>query len=312
MTLINGLSGKGKTTLIDYLFSPQYEGVREVTLSDESYELVYGNPALKTISSGENKKIFIFDEDINLSDRKLSAVFNHVTDCYFVMITRDTIKTLSYSIEDVYIFMADGKRHWLERYLDRHVCEDLVESVSVFVTEDSGYGYDWFCRFLNDTTIAVKSAGGKGNVHKMCSNLIEKNKNITCYLAVDWCAYGCHINSLIELSNGRLVINRSYKSFEYMLLNTSILEKKADLDQIPDNVLEERYYEELIFHLTENTIYEVRHKRNKLSRCFLDDCCPFHPGQVESKGGCDIRCRGTKFEMLLRGTIFESLLDYRR
>ncbi len=314
MTLINGLSGKGKTTLVDYLFSPQYEGVREVILSDASYDIVYGNPALKTISSQESKKIFIFDEDINLNDRRLSVIFHNVTDCYFVMITRDPIKTLSYSIEDIYTFMADGKRHWLEKYVDKHVSKWAPgkKGVSVFVIEDSGYGYDWFCRFLNDTAIAVKSAGGKGNVHKLCSNLLERKQDIICFLAIDWCAYGWHINSLIELSDDRLVLNRSYKSFEYMLLNTTLLKGLTDLKEIPDNVLEERYYEELIFRITENTIYEVRHKRNKLSRCFLDDCCPFHPRQVESKGGCDISCRGDKFEMLLKDTAFESLLNYRR
>ena len=118
ITVIQGDSATGKTTLIEYLslyaMRGEKSGVR--VESDVRCVVFNGNSDLwKVILDGINNSIVFIDENYDFVFTKQFAEYIKNTDNYYVFITRRPLYNLPYSINEIYGIRTSGKYHFPEK-----------------------------------------------------------------------------------------------------------------------------------------------------------------------------------------------------
>ena len=115
ITIIQGDSATGKTTLIDLLRDHARRGDSGgVRIQSDVRCVVYsGDPSQWTVllSAVQNSIVF-FDEDSEFINTEEFASFIQATDNYYVFITRRNLWTLPYSIHEIYGIRTSGKYHF--------------------------------------------------------------------------------------------------------------------------------------------------------------------------------------------------------
>lgn len=110
ITLIQGDSATGKTTLINML--RQAENLGESSgvdvVSDVPCRILEGN-SWKLILENSKGNIFFIDEENTFICTEEFAALVRESDNYFVLITRENLYNLPYSVEEIYGLHASGK-----------------------------------------------------------------------------------------------------------------------------------------------------------------------------------------------------------
>lgn len=89
------------------------------------------------------------------------------TDNYYVLVTREGLSTLPYSVEEIYGIRSSGKYGGLKPLYHEmyQLHADKVDTSELrpkkVVTEDSNAGYQFFASVCNETGIECVSAAGK-------------------------------------------------------------------------------------------------------------------------------------------------------
>lgn len=240
-TIIRGLSGTGKTVLLDLIAAANrsvYQYERNITI-DSDFRFVavpveYAvyprdvnewkrllNTTFESFSQGydidKTRVVFYSDEEnVALEDENFQSAIIELSYNY-LFVTRNPLENLLYGLEDVYeiVHVNEYENHAVCKYLPKGFNEQF--SYTKLMTEDSGSGYDFFRTYLN----SVKSCYGKGNVCKF----IADSKNVL--FIVDSLGFGSEIYRCAEEcrhhpSNGLWLI----KSFEYLLLSSSLFKDR--------------------------------------------------------------------------------------
>lgn len=118
ITLIQGNTATGKTTLIDLIQEFARNGFQGPVRiqSDVSCSVFYGTETDwgPFISNKKNNIIFI-DEGFTFIRTKAFAESIKGTDNYYVLITREALPCLPYSINEIYGIRTSGKYHFPEK-----------------------------------------------------------------------------------------------------------------------------------------------------------------------------------------------------
>lgn len=261
--------------------------------------------------------IFTDDEDF-VSSLEFTAFFDADKYNYYVIINRTHLATIGYSVDSVYDLVADGSNHYLRpRYTLEQ--DSSPSTFDFIVTEGVGSDYIffkelWGDKVINPTYANKLSSGGRSNVVKM----LELNKDIfkgkKLFLFIDYVAFGSNFESLNSFCNSNNIdfsIISTYKSFEYLLLKSNLI-NDLDLDTFTEcnrlkfNSLETLYTFRLE-QLTRDSLLSYSKKSDSFSVCYYKDCCE---NSKYRDNLCDLRLRFSrnKLSKMLSGTVFDSLL----
>lgn len=150
ITIIQGNSATGKTTLINML--RQAENMGESSgidvISSVPCRVLEGNN-WKLILENSSGNIFFIDEENKFINTEDFASVVRGSDNYFVLITRENLYNLPYSVEEIYGLHCSGKyldtkKVYQQMYRIYSKEESIPVKPDVIVVEDSNSGYEFF------------------------------------------------------------------------------------------------------------------------------------------------------------------------
>ena len=190
--------------------------------------VVEGNGWEKQLSDVKQSIVFV-DEGNRFVSSVEFARFIQGTDNYYVLVTREGLSMLPYSVEEIYGIRSSGKYgglkplyHEMYRMYANKVDTSELRPKKV-ITEDSNAGYQFFASVCNETGIKCVSAVGKSNV---CSELL-KCKDEDVVVIADSAAFGSEIEKALKvIGQSKHVVLYLPESFEWLILVSDVLNDK--------------------------------------------------------------------------------------
>lgn len=178
ITIIRGDSATGKTTLINLL-------EQAVSLGESSGVEVLCERPCRTLGGNDwnivlpniHEHIIFLDEEKKFVKSQEFAAAVKDSDNYFVIITREDLPNLPYSVEEIYGIHISGKYHDLKRTYNElyHIysTEEMTgkQEPKTVVVEDSNSGFEFFYGICSEKGIDCISAGGKSNLKNVMNRL---------------------------------------------------------------------------------------------------------------------------------------------
>ena len=232
ITVIQGDSATGKTTLIDMIREFLLNGSDTgISLScDCPCRVVEGNTWQEQLASIKGSIVFIDEGNRFVSSTDFAGMIRE-SDNYYVLVTREALDNLPYSVTEIYGIRSSGKfgvmepvyHHMYRIYSD--TIETLRSETGLVIVEDSNSGYDFFSKIADEAGINCVSSDGSGGIFNTIVN--GKNKNGECIVVADGAAFGAQMGRVYKLAemlgNIRLYLP---ESFEWIILSSNILEDK--------------------------------------------------------------------------------------
>lgn len=229
ITIIQGNSATGKTTLINML--RQAENLGESSgidvISNVPCRVLEGSN-WKLILENSQNNIFFIDEENKFINTEEFASAVRGSNNYFVLITRENLYNLPYSVEEIYGLHSSGKysdtrKVYQQMYHIYSKEENLPITPGAVIVEDSNAGYEFFKNICDERGKICVSAGGKSNLLNETKKL--ENKEI-CIIA-DGAAIGPEMNRLHEytMKNNNIHLYLP-ESFEWIILNSGLVSGK--------------------------------------------------------------------------------------
>ena len=281
ITIIQGDSATGKTTLINMLRQAENLGASSgiEVICDVSCRVLEG-ANWKLILDNSARTIFFTDEDNSFiyTEEFAAAVKN--SDNYYVLITRENLYRLPYSVEEIYGIHSSGKYHDTKRiYNQMYQIYSGYQKIPVvpekIITEDSNSGYAFFKAVGKERQIPCESAGGKSNIFHL---LKRTGKEHVCVVA-DGAAIGSEMGRLYKYAIQRENIHLYFpESFEWLILRSGLIQGRyiqTVLDH-PEDYIDgkeyfswERFFTSLLITSTKDSY--LRYSKAKLNESYLHE-----------------------------------------
>lgn len=281
LTIIRGDSATGKTTLVDMIRTHMNDGESgPVTLNcDKSCYVVEGNLWKGQLDNIQDSIVFI-DEGNEVVKTKDFARAIQQTDNYYVIVTREGLPALPYSVEEVYGIRTSGKYGTLKRSYHsfyRIYPDSTTEKIKPekILTEDSNSGYQFFDAVCTEHQMQCDTANGKSNVF----SYLKVHKDEKILVIADGAAFGPEMDRVLQLVQTRENLALYLpESFEWLVLSSGIL-KDAEITQIlqiPADYIDskeyfswERYFTKLLTEKTAGTY--LNYTKKTLNEGYLND-----------------------------------------
>ncbi|MCD8327207.1 MAG: translation initiation factor 2 [Lachnospiraceae bacterium] len=281
ITVLCGDSATGKTTLIDMIREYFENGEKSAVdlLCDKQCAVLEGRTWIGQLSEIQDSIVFI-DEGNDFVVSEDFALAVQKSDNYYVIVTREGISTLPYSVEEIYGIRNSGKYGSIKRTYNEfyHLYSIPVPNGKVkpdrIITEDSNSGFQFFEEICRDNNrISCISANGKSNVFKAAA----KQAGNRLLVIADGAAFGPEMDKLMALmrNNPNLVLYLP-ESFEWLLLKSGLLEMK-EIEEVlehPEDQIEsseffswERYFTAYLVRATRETY--LQYNKRQLNPAYL-------------------------------------------
>lgn len=279
ITIIQGNSATGKTTLINML--RQAENLGESSgvdvLSNVPCRILEG-VSWKLILQNTAGTIFFIDEENAFINTEEFASEVRGSDNYFVLITRENLYNLPYSVEEIYGLYASGryqntKKIYQQMYRIYSDIQEFPIKPELFIVEDSNSGYEFFKAISDEKNLECESAGGKSNIFSKIKNV--KNREV-CVIA-DGAAIGPEMNGLYEISHKKKNIHLYLpESFEWIVLKSGLIDDREirKILETPELFIDskkyfswERFFTNLLIEKTKNSYLQYR--KSAINKTYL-------------------------------------------
>ena len=285
ITIIRGDSATGKTTLFsmieEYGNLGKDSGVQ--IQCDKACVALSGKYWQETLENIHDSIVFV-DEDSRFLKTKDFAKRIRDSNNYYVLITRENLPALPYSVEEIYGIHCSGKymdtrqvyNLFYKIYSETNPGKILIKSL---ITEDSQAGFTFFSQVSKTRGICCESAGGKSNILGILQEkLLDKELKETLVIA-DGAAFGPEMAHISQLLRGNVNIKLYLpESFEWLLLYADIFNKpfiRKKLEEA-ENYIEsekyfswERYFTDLLMEETKDSPYP--YDKSNLKDFYLQD-----------------------------------------
>ena len=167
ITIIKGDSATGKTTLINMVrqFADLGNSSGIDIVCDAPCRVLEGSMWQILLQNMVGNIIFIDEENHFIRTKEFAEAVKE-SDNYFVIITRENLYNLPYSVEEIYGIHSSGKyqntqRVYQEIYKIYPASNTFVDKPEKIIVEDTNSGYEFFKSVANEHGITCESAGGK-------------------------------------------------------------------------------------------------------------------------------------------------------
>ena len=283
ITVIRGDSATGKTTLVDIIREYYENGTASaVELNcDKECTVLEGRTWIGQLSLMKDCIVFIDEgNDFVMSNEFAAAIQN--TDNYYVIVTREGIPSLPYSVDEIYGIRNSGKYGILKRTYNEfyHLYQEndyhQTFKPEQMITEDSNSGYQFFqavCEKENE--IQCVSAQGKSNIF----TTVLKNSDKKVLVIADGAAFGSEMEKIMKLikhhPNMALYLP---ESFEWLILKSGLIEDESIVTILehPEEYVEskeyfswERYFTSLLIQKTQDSY--LKYSKSNLNPVYLQN-----------------------------------------
>lgn len=286
ITVIRGDSATGKTTLINLLSEYENFGKQSgVTLVCDKRCRVLTEADWEIRLQNMKDSIIFIDEGNRFIKSTDFARRVRESDNYYVIITRESLYNLPYSVEEIYEMrkirhnMTLGKVYNGIRkfYSDIPVENNRITDTETIITEDSNSGHEFFLHVADQNGIHCISAHGKSNIFHTVQGL--KGKQKICIIA-DGAAFGAEMDRLYKLQAvqpGRITMYLP-ESFEWLILKSDMIHDQAvrEILSSPEEHIDsavyfswEQYFTQLLTERTTDTY--MRYTKEQLNRFYLQN-----------------------------------------
>lgn len=275
ITILRGDSATGKTTLVDMIREYYQNGTASgVDLQcEKECTVLEGRTWSGQLSMMQDSIVFIDEgNDFIMSDAFASAI--QKTDDYYVIVTREGIPSLPYSVDEVYGIRNSGKYGILKKTYNEfyHIYQQMDYTKPIrpktIITEDSNSGFQFFKQACErGKTTSCISAQGKSNIFAV---LIKHIREEVLVIA-DGAAFGSEMEKLVQLikehPNIKLYLP---ESFEWLILCSGLIEGHNVSGQLkhPEEYIEskiyfswERYFTAQLVELTQESFLKYAKKQ---------------------------------------------------
>ena len=233
LTIIRGDSATGKTTLVDmiqeYVNNPSGSSV--TVQCDKACYVIAGATWQGQLSVIRDGIIFVDEGNDFVHSTEFSSAIQQ-TDNYYVIVTREALANLPYSVEEVYGIRSSGRfgtlrqtYHEFYRIYSRETLDEVVHPGMV-LTEDSMAGFQFFQSVSEARNIACQSAGGKSGIFMLASRYDGRTGVLL--IIADGAAFGPEMDRMSKLMASRDdVILYLPESFEWLILSAGVLKNNA-------------------------------------------------------------------------------------
>lgn len=267
ITILQGNSATGKTELIRLIQEHETNGTSSgITLiSDVKCTVLTAVDWELRLSSMSGQIVFIDETAAFLRSQRFAELVKG-SDNYFVIVSRDALSQLPYSVDEIYGLrnVSDTQKYKIykricnEMYKLYHLVPQGAKEPDTVITEDSNSGFEYFNTLYGSRCV---SAHGKSNVY----DSIRSAQDRTVLAIVDGAAFGSEIGKVLrylETSNVNCTLYAP-ESFEYLILSAGLMD-------VPKGILQEtylyadskafmsweEYYSSYLADITRNTVYQ--------------------------------------------------------
>lgn len=280
ITIVRGDSGTGKTTLVSMVDTYARLGSDSgVDISCDKRCLTLNNSNWEAVLDSVKDSIIFIDEENTMIKTDAFAKKIRSTDNYYVIITRENLPNLPYSVEEIYGIHRSGKyadmKQTYNSFYRLYTSDDMIseEPAELIVVEDSNSGYEFFKTVTNEKSECI-SAGGKTNIRRSITD--NEGKNIL--VIADGAAFGSEMNEIFLYVQRHPEVSLYLpESFEWLILKSGLIDgnRVADILQHTEDFAEsseyfswERFYIKLIVSETKDSY--LQYTKSKLNECYLN------------------------------------------
>jgi hypothetical protein len=267
ITIIKGDSATGKTTLIDMIREYDENGEQSgIELKcDKACVVLEGRRWSVLLEDIHDSIVFIDEGNSFITTDEFSTALKK-SDNYYVIVTRESLPNLPYSVEEIYGIRNSGKYGTLQQTYQEfyRVYGDVNNKIQfhpdIVIVEDSNAGFEFFESVAESKNWEAISAEGKSNIYKVLKKYDDGKKVL---IIADGAAFGPEMDRVmknIHSTFGKAVFLP--ESFEWLILKTEII-KDNEVDMIleePANFIEsrdymswERFFTSLLIEKTKDT-----------------------------------------------------------
>ena len=281
ITILKGDSATGKTTLVEmiqaYLLNGSDSGI-QLTCSAPC-RVIEGNTWEEQLSTIHGSIVFIDEGSRFVSSGDFARAIRE-TDNYYVIVTRENLDNLPYSVTEIYGIRSSGRfnrqepvYHEMYRiYPEKNA--RIVTRKGLMIVEDSNAGYEFFSKVCDEYGIRCVSAGGAGKIFSMVSG---NNSLDNIVIVADGAAFGSQMGRIYPVAERNPGLTMYLpESFEWILLDADILndpeirtvlEDPAEYIESSEYFSWERYFTSLLTDKTAGMY--LSYSKNKLNEAYL-------------------------------------------
>ncbi len=283
ITILKGDSATGKTTLVDMIQEYNQNGSDTgIMLScDCPCRVIAGNNWKEQLGLIQQSIVFIDEGNRFIASEDFARTIRE-TDNYYVLITREALDNLPYSVTEIYGIRSSGKYasltpvyHHMYRIYGTLIEQQLQERHSLLV-EDSKAGFEFFSAIAKKKGLECCSDYGAGNVFSALSETSIQNSVM---VIADGAAFGAQMEKVSQLMERHTGIQLYLpESFEWILLASdflndrevrNILDASADYIESREYFSWECYYTWLLMEKTKDTY--MQYTKTRLNSFYLHE-----------------------------------------
>lgn len=283
ITVIRGDSATGKTALVDMIREHFENGdASGVELScDKECTVLEGRTWAGQLSEMRGCIVFIDEGNDFVMNNDFAAAIQE-TDNYYVIVTRESIPSLPYSVDEIYGIRDSGKYGTLKRtynefyHLYRRTDFDQPVKPEKVITEDSNSGFQFFRNiFEKNNRINCISAQGKSNIFVNVVNHLDEK----ILVIADGAAFGSEMGRLMSLMGGYPnIVLYLPESFEWIILKSGVIgdSEIAEILNHPEDYIEskdffswEQYFTTQLIQRTQES--HLRYSKRQLNPVYVQE-----------------------------------------
>lgn len=238
VTILTGDSGTGKTKLINMVKNYAAEGKASgVTLKcDKPCVVLEGNNWDTILEKTKNSIVFV-DEGAKFLPEYSFAQTIMRTDNYYVLVSREPLPQIPYSIEAIRQIIKNDSKPKIEKIYDNVSIRDIrAAQYDLVIVEDSKAGFRFFQKATEEWGVVCKSAKGKSNILSALDDCRERRVLVI----ADAAALGSEIQKLVRYKNlsGKKIDFFLPESFEWLILKSAIFDGNENVRSILNDPVE--------------------------------------------------------------------------